>query len=378
MPRQKLFSAAGVDHDYNFLAGIERAKIRSDKRIVEEKGLFSDGKELFEVGESAEQRDVRETRRRMGGRGGGFGSRGAHRVSPLDHIFKRLGVDVRYAPRGMVRKAENGTIWSQHQRCLNWTVEWITVNYDGKRERHVGPCLDKYAVGKVYVEMMEEQRLKDCDKPDRKRCRAGDEDRRVEKRRRSLEWMSSYPIVARTRLQHWYTSAWNVDVKHPGETTEHKDSKEGVPTWKDIISSLHFYLLRPNTSVGLRKVLVPFQPEDKLVDVLRSKTVLEYPTIYVLRKGIEEFGDAFMSEEQYLNRKRKRSSTARNGLVNYDSEDEDKDEDGESSNSEDTEDEDGVASEEDSEMDTSSSEDADSDKEMEDGELVSKLDQRFS
>lgn len=78
--RSELATPAGIDHDYNFLSGIERDLEKSDKSVAE-RGL-----------------DV------------GFDSRPkGDRSQRMDHQFSAAGVKVIRAPKGMSRAKENKT-----------------------------------------------------------------------------------------------------------------------------------------------------------------------------------------------------------------------------------------------------------------------------
>lgn len=66
------------------------------------------------------------------------------------------------------------------------------------------------------------------------------------------------------------------------------------PLWQD----LHFYLLRPNT-ISKLKCLIPISPASTLADVLRDKTILEFPTFYVRQETPDALPEPFVTEEKY-------------------------------------------------------------------------------
>ncbi|KIW13164.1 hypothetical protein PV08_08351 [Exophiala spinifera] len=64
-----------------------------------------------------------------------------------------------------------------------------------------------------------------------------------------------------------------------------------------LLSHLHFYLLRPNTAKF--KCLIPIAQTSTLKDVLRDRTLLEFPTFYVREEPPESLPEPFISEEKY-------------------------------------------------------------------------------
>jgi hypothetical protein len=60
--------------------------------------------------------------------------------------------------------------------------------------------------------------------------------------------------------------------------------------------SVHFYLHAPCLP-SPRPVLIPFPPEAKLTELLRSRLVLEFPTIYVRHDPPDKLGNNFILEE---------------------------------------------------------------------------------
>lgn len=80
MKKSELATPAGIDHDYNFLSGIERDLQKSDKSVAE-KGL--------DIGLSATSKGDQSQR--------------------MDYQFAAAGVKVLRAPKGMSRAKENKT-----------------------------------------------------------------------------------------------------------------------------------------------------------------------------------------------------------------------------------------------------------------------------
>lgn len=80
MKKSELATPAGIDHDYNFLSGIERELQKADKSVAE-KGL--------EVGFGANPKGDQSQR--------------------MDYQFAAAGVNVIRAPKGMSRAKENKT-----------------------------------------------------------------------------------------------------------------------------------------------------------------------------------------------------------------------------------------------------------------------------
>lgn len=80
MKKSQLATPAGIDHDYNFLTGIERGLEKAEKQL-----------EATELGRSPDPR----------GNGGGR--------LPTDQHFADAGVSVIRAPKGLSRQKENKT-----------------------------------------------------------------------------------------------------------------------------------------------------------------------------------------------------------------------------------------------------------------------------
>lgn len=87
-----------------------------------------------------------------------------------------------------------------------------------------------------------------------------------------------------------------------GSTETVKERPQDLPIGPH--RGLHFYLHRPRTTVK-KPVLVPLAPLMTLAAALRERTVMEFPTIYVLPESpetllAEKDTSSFMLEEEYI------------------------------------------------------------------------------
>lgn len=95
MKKSELATPAGIDHDYNFLSGIERDLDKSEKSVTE-RGL--------DVGHKTKLR--------------------SDQAHALGHHLAAAGVKVIWAPKGMSRSKENKTYRSKSgYDPVSWVAE---------------------------------------------------------------------------------------------------------------------------------------------------------------------------------------------------------------------------------------------------------------
>ncbi|MCJ1484834.1 hypothetical protein MMC06_005007 [Schaereria dolodes] len=123
LKRSELATPKGIDHDYNFISGIER-KLDSADRDAAFRGVV-----LHEYDGAASRRGH------------------AKGVEQLRKEIVDLGVVIRQAPKGMSRSKQNTTKWNNQDKCISWTVEW--VHPDGRKE--VGKCSGREVVSEAYA-----------------------------------------------------------------------------------------------------------------------------------------------------------------------------------------------------------------------------------
>jgi hypothetical protein len=317
MPPQKLYTAAGVDHDYNFISSIERGIERSDKRIVEEKRLV-DQKELKEI---LKKEDLRRRHNWRAPR---------KPDTPLEKAIDRAAVMVDRAPKGMTRSRENKTSWNKPFQCINWRIELV----DESCSTSLHFMRDNQQIGEAYEDILEEQARANMTAEER----AAAKKRRLKEHKKEVKRArvthSTEPLAHTSFMQDPSTTAWNMEV--PASQTETNLDIEAPPDPDTILSipydsyepssGKYFYLHKPHTPSSLPKVLIPIHHTGTLSIFLRNQVVLEYPTIYVLPYAPIALPKAYILEREYLNpsksQKQKavhdvKSSGKGNGLVDY-------------------------------------------------------------
>ncbi|KAG6101087.1 hypothetical protein E4U14_006920 [Claviceps sp. LM454 group G7] len=128
IPPSRLRTPAGVDHDYNFLHGIELSLERSEKILIQEKKLLQE-EELrpltvqqvrWKIGKDGRRRKVLVTQ----------ALREAHKARKLDkalmHKLRSLNVQLVHVPTGMARQRDNHTTLHRKTGRIHWQVEWLT------------------------------------------------------------------------------------------------------------------------------------------------------------------------------------------------------------------------------------------------------------
>lgn len=324
MPASKLKTPAGVDHDYNFLSAIERERARNQREVVDERGLFSE-KELSNLddpysfrkqwfGETVHFHPVSAAPRQFGSDGedsdadeGDEQGRNNRRNIPAKAsqmtrlVRQRLAnenVEVVQMPVGMTRQRENTTSWNRRTKRINWCVEWMVYG-DGVEEgeqlkqhtriRHkalettplykaLGNSMVWYKKGQHADDDAaneEEIELAQAERRSKILIREIKEDRRQHGRATQDAKSAAWPTRTQYPTQNPFTCAWASDA---GASVTSWQADEEVEARRRH----RFYLLRPLTVAGKPRELIPVNASDGLGAALRGRTVLEYPTIYVL------------------------------------------------------------------------------------------------
>ena len=292
-PMSLLATPSGIDHDYNFLHSIEHRVQRSEQLIVEVKGLVDE--EELKLARAGEE-DRAKHRRKTGAQKKG--------EEPIQRSLKNTQTTVQRAPRGMIRNLENETTWSRSHKCINWQVEWLR---EGDAGRVLAKLNGNMPIGEQYAEIMRlESKTGGEGKPTgeqkvgekRKRPSLNAKGRAAKQRKLDMQngLPSSYVRTVNAALQDQTSTAWSVmpESHIPQENVPAIAPKLALPT------SVRLFLLRPQTPSNLPKVLVPIDPSSTLETLLRQRTVLEFPTIYVFVEEVNDTPNGFMLEEDFL------------------------------------------------------------------------------
>ncbi|WYZ37391.1 hypothetical protein EsH8_II_000897 [Colletotrichum jinshuiense] len=360
VPPSKLKTAAGVDHDFNFLSGIERAVQRSEKEIVEERHLLKpeDLRPIevrsvqWKTGRDGRKKRVLVTEVLRGdNHGGAGGSRQEALASvPFKKRLGKFGILLRRAPVGMTRQRDNGTNLSKASGRINWQVEWLLLpSHEGGEttsqdegeaaktgaKRILAKALDDMPLYKAFV-MGQKTFHDELARKDHQRLHQDDGDDepqdgnnninnnnsttgggRLKKRRKHPHKPGQSLATAQdTETGAWHPGRYCMQSAGPrGTWTPHT----GVPPYtgtteeEETQKSQYTFFLAGTTSAATaaagKTVVHAVDATLPLGEALRDMTVLEFPTIYVAETGAP-LPDSLLSESKpvRLTQKRKREN----------------------------------------------------------------------
>lgn len=189
-------------------------------------------------------------------------------------------VQVIRAPRGMTRNKQNNSRWHPKQKCLIWAVEWIGP--DG--ERKIRTCLESCHVAEAY------DRFYPLPKQERKK----------EQEQEQTQQKSEPPTEQEQQPQP-EPSKTEEPATQPQPTEQQSESTPAITSHRDV----YFYLHRPRTPTK-QPVLIPLAPAMTLTSALRGRTVLEFPTVYIIPdspdtiRAEDKENGRFLLEDEYL------------------------------------------------------------------------------
>lgn len=277
------------------------------------RGIGSDGED-DEEGEGQEGHNGDEEE-------GGVRKKPSSLVRKVRQRLDQAGTEVVHMPIGMARQRDNTTAWNRRAGRINWCVEWLLYDEDGdddKRDNVMTTTMTTKTVPmRIRHKALETTPLyralgaslawhhRGQQKKSRKSGRqdgdlgdsSGDDDADDEllsaharKRRRVLvrevkeahrrtapqdadraTWSAATPYPT----QNPYTAAWDLD-RAPATSSWLAD--EAVEARRGH----RFFLLKPLTPAGRPRELIPISGEETLGQALAGRTVLEFPTVYVL------------------------------------------------------------------------------------------------
>ncbi|KAJ9160986.1 Box C/D snoRNA protein 1 [Coniochaeta hoffmannii] len=319
IPRERLVTDAGVDHDYNFISKIERAKERFEKTVVAEKGLLGEAEVR---GPKRGQEDRRfekvwygdqlvhepATRGGGGARGGWRGGRGGglgrdtlqqRFDQQVRQRLRRNDIRVLTMPKGLSRQKENKTAWNRRTNTVNWQVEWFLFGIGGAEEaskatRICHKSLDEKPLYQALADTLE------WDKSANKSKRAREEGDLVDdedapphkkhkgpsRKQRAVQQVAAMIPCQDSASSTWPVSEYAMQCTATGRWNQMSSDPAVPPSSEEEaaqLAKLRFFLFKPATPDEPSKGLIPLSPTDNLVGALSGRTIIEFPTVYVLQ-----------------------------------------------------------------------------------------------
>ncbi|KAI2625344.1 hypothetical protein GGS26DRAFT_198293 [Hypomontagnella submonticulosa] len=310
IPREKLKTDAGIDHDYNFLTKIERSVERVEKILKEEKDI------LPQEDSTARPPPNKRARIHKGKSRGRVTFEENSRKWDRNSIqrMRQLGINVTSVPYGMTRAKENKTSWNRRTRSMNWQVEFLEWTDVTSIEGHNNPkplrllhkVLDEVPLSVGFAEAQEYHRQR----------RLSDKERAQEKKQRALD---EKRIVAGNG-QNVATTAWSDGdyVMQDPRTAAWNNTISGSHTTEGLTDKYRFFFLKPKTPSREQQRLVPLHPTETLATILPGLDIVEFPTICVLPANPTTIPDGYVVENRPKKSKKRQGSS----LVEYLSEEE--------------------------------------------------------
>ncbi|KAI1179849.1 hypothetical protein F4777DRAFT_401882 [Nemania sp. FL0916] len=298
----KLKTDAGVDHDYNFLTGIERSMERAERVLRDDKDILPQERSHPPPNKRA---------RLSGGRGRGKTTvdDGLRRLDKFSrHRMRELGIHVSLVPYGMTRSKENMSSWNRRTQTINWQVEWLffdtgrcpasDVQPQAKRMLH--KALDEtplYAAFADAVEHDRQRRLTDHERSEEKKALKKQQTPTQRPQEPTGTWQDST-----CPLQNHINGSWS------------GSAADGLYAAR---IKFRFFLLRPNVPSREAQKLVPLDASAGLANLLAGQEIVEFPTICVLPTSTTDLGGGYIIEERDKRKPVKRRKAS--DLVNYES-----------------------------------------------------------
>ncbi|KAI0182049.1 hypothetical protein GGR52DRAFT_527211 [Hypoxylon sp. FL1284] len=307
IPREKLKTDAGIDHDYNFLTKIERSVERVEKVLREEREI------LPEEDTTSQPPPNKRARLHKGQSRGRVTLEESSRKRDRNSIqrMRQLGIHVSSLPYGMARAKENKTSWNRRTRTVNWQVEWLEWKTITPQDNNTQPS-------KVMSKVLDEVPLYlgFANSQDYHRCvQLNDQERAEEKKQKASE-KKKYIGGG----QHATSTAWSgqeYPIQDP-RTTGWSDTISGSHTVEGLKDRYRFYYLKPKTPSREQHKIIPLRPTETLANVLPGLDIVEFPTICVLPANSTAVPEGYVVEKRTRKSKKRPASS----LVEYDTSEE--------------------------------------------------------
>ena len=251
--RTELATPASIDRDFNFITKIERSLQRADDDAVD-RGIHLAPAGLKKHGVP-------------------------HRTKFGEEVQAR-GIRLIRAPEGLSRREQNKSAWKANN--ISWTIEWLA--YTGNRR------LQNFPEGRTPMDAFTA-------------CFGKKGLSRKRKRDENASPESKDQVEAATDAETMHPgNEGNEDDNTQQPTPQADATQEGLEEEKrskKASHDLHFYLHRPQTSSNL-KCLIPIDPNATWKEILKGRTLLEHPTVYIREEPPDRLPNPFILEQEYV------------------------------------------------------------------------------
>ena len=271
--RADLATPTSVDQDFNFITSVERSLQRAND---------STSSKGFDLVPSGIQRD-RKTR--------------------FDQEIEERGINLIKAPKGLSRNKQNKSFWGGDKKGLMWTTEWI--HYDGRKK--IAMLAESNTVEQACNIAFGARKSVNYRK--RKRSNVESHSARLPGRDETIGEGNTEGKHDEKDVIKAQNSNANPDpdpfdpASAQNETASNKlSSVEHAPEQpQDTVKppqTVYYYLFKPITTSKV-KCVIPLAADTKVIDALRGRALLEFPTFYVREEAPEALPEPFMTEDKY-------------------------------------------------------------------------------
>lgn len=213
---------------------------------------------------------------------------------------------IRRILRGGIRSELCSTLWFEfganfggyRHKCLSWTVEWISATGEKTLRNCLETCPFAEAYDRVFPPPRQERPNADTTKEEKE---GQQEQTSASHEHTDVATASATATESATTGSSGTHPAQLSNSEAAGPSSKPSGKPQDLPV--NPHRNLYFYLHRPRTTTK-KPVLIPLPPSETLSAVLRERTVLEFPTIYLLPQSPEtllaEDSSPFILEEEYL------------------------------------------------------------------------------
>lgn len=339
VPLSRLRTDAGVDHDFNFLSSIERARQRSEKDLVEVRQLLTE-KDLRPPNEDKLFQKVwyGDDLRHIPLKSQPHAKHGRSQEGPVfidgfdKHVRRRLrylDIEAVTMPKGMARQRENKTAWNRRTQSINWQVEWLVYGppplslpssqtqqqpqaqqplrilyktLEGKPLHSGLAAALEWHRGQLNRQIQDQRGANDTDDEADPDPESGAPSSKKRRKRKQPESSVATPAITQDPTSSTWPAAPFTAQYPPTTAWQQTTTAASHPTTlEESLSTWQFFLLlqqpphaaaRPpatatsnSNNKNKAKPLVPLAATDTLTRALAGRTVVEFPTVCALPPG---------------------------------------------------------------------------------------------